>query len=328
MKTRIAFFWLICSSLCTLCAVCGCNATHATEEDAPFGVQRSDSVHSGSIGGLVSTRFRNLRALSEVVQIEFLGDTASEKGSDAVRLVHWSNNKAVVSELERGVSEDDFRSARDDSFWAKLGLAFRTPFALIHRQDIMRIFVLSRRKHDAYGPGDVAFYDFAEEMTKHIRSEDASKLPAEDFTEKGFLNTFNHITAQAFVTSLFSEELADYVADVHERHNMPALISGKFTKAQLENPENNPMDNYVDMINNEWGQELGKKLKHQFEIDAKTTWTPELLADYLNEVQVYYTWAFQISFIPFDAADEKVIRFADKLNTVLTEKMKLVAGTD
>ncbi|MEQ9186622.1 MAG: hypothetical protein RLP15_02740 [Cryomorphaceae bacterium] len=328
MKAPITNYLLICTTFCILWAASGCNATLATEEDAPLSARKSDSLHSGSVGGLVSTRFRNLQELSEVVQIEFQGDTASEKGSDAVRLVHFSNNKVVVSELEQGVSEDDFRSARDDGFWAKLGLACRTPYALIHRQDIMRVFVLSRRKHDVFGPGDVAFYDFAELMTQHIRGEDASKLSAEDLTEKGFLNTFNHITAQAFVTTLFSEELADYVADVHERHNMAALISGKFTKSQLENPENNPMDNYVDMINNEWGQELGKGLKQQFEIDSKTVWTPELLAGYLNEVQAYYTWAFQISFIPFDASDEEVIRFAGKLNTVLNEQMKLVAGAD
>ncbi len=53
--------------------------------------------------------------------------------------------------------------------------------------------------------------------------------------------------------------MADYIADLHERHHLPELTTlGKFTSAQLNDFNNSPLDNYVDMINNEWGQELGK----------------------------------------------------------------------
>ena len=142
-------------------------------------------------------------------------------------------------------------------------------------------------------------------------------MSAEDLGEKGFLNTFNHVNAQAFVTAIFSKELADFVADVHERHNMPELITGDFSPEQLASTTNNPIDNYVDMINNEWGQELGIVLAKQHGIDGQSEWTPKLLADFLNDMQSYYTWAFGISMDPFEPDDRAVKRFADKLNLVL-----------
>jgi len=142
-------------------------------------------------------------------------------------------------------------------------------------------------------------------------------MPAEDLSEKGYLNTFNHVTAQAFMTSIFSEELADFIADVHERHNLPELISGNFSEAQLTDLDNGPVDNYIDLINNEWGQELGKSLREKYNISTKTRWTPELLAAYLNDIQRYYSWTFQIGFRPFKPADEMVKHFTNKINKVL-----------
>ena len=87
-------------------------------------------------------------------------------------------------------------------------------------------------------------------MANQISDEDYLNLSCEELSEKGYLNTFNHITAQAFMTSIFSERLADFIADVHELYNMPELITGDFTEQQLADFENGPVDNYVDMINN------------------------------------------------------------------------------
>ena len=128
-------------------------------------------------------------------------------------------------------------------------------------------------------------------MANQISDEDYLNLSCEELSEKGYLNTFNHITAQAFMTSIFSERLADFIADVHELYNMPELITGDFTEQQLADFENGPVDNYVDMINNEWGQELGKVLGKKYGIDRHTIWTPQLLRDYLNDIQLYHSWA-------------------------------------
>jgi hypothetical protein len=99
-------------------------------------------------------------------------------------------------------------------------------------------------------------------------------------------------------------------------YNMPELITGKFTEAQLADFENGPADNYVDMLNNEWGQELGKVLREKYAITSRTYWTPGLLTNYLNDMQAYYSWAFQIGFSPFRPTDEMVEQFAWKINTV------------
>ena len=35
------------------------------------------------------------------------------------------------------------------------------------------------------------------------------------------------------MTSIFSEELADFISDTHERHKLPALMTGAFTDEQV-----------------------------------------------------------------------------------------------
>ena len=92
------------------------------------------------------------------------------------------------------------------------------------------------------------------------------------------------------------------------------MITGKFPEEEIKDLEEGPVDNYVDLINNEWGQELGKQLKKKYNINRETYWTPELLANYLNDIQSYYSWAFQIGFKPFRPEDEVIQRFSNKVN--------------
>ncbi|MEM6966005.1 MAG: hypothetical protein AAF573_14655 [Bacteroidota bacterium] len=262
-------------------------------------------------GGLITTRFESFEAFKAVVDIEYAQDRKSW-----VKLKHRVGNQEVVSILAKGVSEKDIVEARDGSFWDKVGLTFRSPFFVAHRKDLLRAYGLSRRKQLIFGEGDIAFYDLAETMKENIHPEDVAVLTAADLSEKGFINTFNHINAQALMTTLFSEEVADFIADSHERRNMPELISGKFTEAQIKDIENGPVDNYVDIINNEWGQELGKWLKQKYQITPRTEWTPHLLSNYLNDLQRHYSWVFQIGLSPFRSSDQIITRFSHKINRV------------
>jgi hypothetical protein len=148
-----------------------------------------------------------------------------------------------------------------------------------------------------FGEGDVAFFNLAQAMVRNINTPDIAFKYPKDTTEKGYLNTFNHMTAQAFITSCFSVELADFIGDAHERYYHPDLINGKFAKKEVSDLGEGPVDNYVDIINNEWGQEVGKELKQKYHISRETYWTPELLANYLNDMQSYYQWALQIGLI-------------------------------
>ena len=301
------------------------------ETDGPLGIipvpDRDGTVLPGSPehgntgikGALLSTRFKSFEALKSVIQIEYFNTSPGSQRRPMVRIRHSDKGGEVTSVLTAGISQHDFQDARDGGFWDRVGLGLRSPYAAINKSDLLRVFILARRRSNLFGEGDPAFYDLAENTLNHIHDDDVEQMPSEDLSEKGYLNTFNHITAQAFMTTLFSESLADFIADIHERYNMPELITGDFTDEEIADLENGPVDNYVDIVNNEWGQELGKRLREKHQITRETVWTPELLENYLNDIQDYYSWALQIGFTPFRAEDEVVTRFSKKINRVMED---------
>jgi len=316
----IIFFLLMCFMSCKQSAPVDISKTQAKSANEDSLTSRTYDEEAGK-GALLLTRFKSLEEFKAVVKVQYAEDISVESGrsprSPLVRLTYQSAGREMTSLLVSGISQKDFLAARSGSLWTRVQLGMRCPFAYFHRNDLKAIENLGRRRPPIFGKGDAAFYDFAETMVKHIREEDRQGMPAVDLDEKGYLNTFNHITAQTFMTSVFSEKVADFIADMHELYNMPELATGQFTEKQLTDFVNGPVDNYIDMINNEWGQELGKELREKYSIDQETTWTPALLADYLNDIQSYCSWAFQIGFIPFKSTDELVIKFAWKINTVL-----------
>ena len=277
----------------------------------------SDTLHMDKgpavRGALLSTRYESYDELKKVISVDYT--------DGGVRLIHCSNGKAVESVLKPGISEQDFADARDGNFWDRLQLIFKSPYSVRHRKDLQAVHVLSRRRPDIFGAGDPAFYDLSASFMSKITSRDSSLLNTKDLTsEKGYFNIINHISAQAFTTAIFSERLADLIADAHERKTLPELITGNFSHDQISDLENGPLDNYIDMINNEWGQELGKQLKSKYNIKRETLWTPGLLVNFLNDLLRYYSWSFQIGFNPFQIDDEVVVRFANKINGVLNGK--------
>jgi len=278
-------------------------------------------------GALLLTNFKSLAELKAMVQITYFedmpGSTFSMRRKPQVCLTYSSRGGEVISILKSGISESDFLRARDGHLWDRVLLVLNCPYSLMHRSDLGSIEILGRRRYQMFGEGDVAFYDLAEKMVYNITDDDSMIMTPEDLSEKGYLNTFNHVVAQAFMTSVFSETVADFVADVHERFHMPELITGSFTEDQLMDIEDGPVDNYIDMINNEWGQELGKLLRKKYTISRLTHWTPELLANYLNDIQSYHSWVFQIGFKPFRASDEIAIRYANKINRVIENVSEL-----
>jgi hypothetical protein len=316
----------------------GCNQQQAStsqlgEKDD---IKQPDSVPLDSIvlpvaelsemagkGALLLTRVESFEALKKIIRIEYLNSPTEANpnptGKPGVRLTHSSDGREITSLLTTGVSEGDFLAAQDSGIFARVQLVLRSPYSVWHRKDLRRAFALSRKRGAIFGVGDPAFYDLAETMSIHITDYDKAKMTPKDLGEKGYINTFNHFIAQSMVTSIFSERLADLIADAHERYNMPELILGEFTTEQLADLETGPTDNYLDIINNEWGQEFGKVLREKYNITRKTYWTTELLENYLNDIQVYFSCAFQIAFEPFRATDELVIRFSNKINTVMDD---------
>lgn len=264
-----------------------------------------------SKGILLTTRFHSLEHLREQIEIEYLPSNSS------VRLSQGEGALRLQSILHSGLKESDLMNARKGGLLQRIVLGLSSPKFIFHRKDMLRVWNLSRRRALVFGGGDVAFFDLAQGMVQNIYEVDRQGLKLADLSEKGFINTFNHVNSQAFMTMLFSENLADFVADTHERSAMPELITGDFTREQVQDVENGVVDNYVDLINNEWGQELGKKLSAQFLITRNLSWSPQLLADVLNELQSYYSWVFGIGFKPFRSSDPMVVAFSTKLNKVL-----------
>jgi hypothetical protein len=271
-------------------------------------------------GALLGTRITSFEEIKKIVQIEYENGpiTADRTAPESkwVRVHHCSYDKEVISVLEKGTTESDFYKATD-AILPRFTVLFGCPYAVMHRRDLDKVFLLTRFRPELFGVNDLAFFDIAKAVVKNINTPDLAFKNIRDSTEKGYLNTFNHITAQAIITSCFSEELADLVADVHERDRHPELITGIFTPAQIADLEEGPVDNYVDLVNNEWGQEIGKQLKVKYGINRATNWTPELFANYLNDMQAYYIGAFQIGFKPFRPKDNVVRVFVNKMNTVL-----------
>jgi hypothetical protein len=279
----------------------------------------SATYSRGGNGALLLTDFASLDELRDVVDIRY------DAGGHAVTMTHRCGDLEVTSTLSTGISEKDFVRARFGGFWDKVRVAVRSPYAVWHRKDLARVEILGRRRPNLFGEGDVAFYDLAEAMEARMLPSDTARMSARDLSDKGYLNTFNHVMAQAFITTLYAESVADFIADVHERDRMPELVHGRFTDAQVADVDNGPVDNYLDLINNEWGQELGKRLRAQFGIDRRTLWTPMLLADYLNAILAYHGWAFGIGFAPFRPSDEIVVKFSRKINGVNGDLARLEA---
>ncbi len=287
-----------------------------------------EDICNGNVrnGGLLASRISSFDSLLKLMQIEYYKEgkvsLPGDSLNDLVVVSYCMHGKVYESRLAKDISQTEIKKAKEGGLSKKLGLLFKSPFAVMNRNELAQIYVLARRRYDLFGISDVAFYDLAEIASKKIHDPSAY-ISRRDSGEKGYLNSFNHIAAQAFITTLYSEELADFIADVHERDNMPEIIHGKFTAKQLEEPNNNPMDNYVDLINNEVGQELGKRLKAKYKIEQDMKWDVVLLTAYLNDLQSFYQRIYQIKMEPFHEEEEVVRKFLKKINAVPNYKVNV-----
>ena len=283
-----------------------------SEENQDSNVQ--DQIDAFPCTALMTTRIHSFEALKQMVDIAYYSKDKAE-----VRITHSAGDMIVESVLTEGLNQDDYIKAKMGSSWDKFKLGLKSSYGIANREDLLKAYMLARRKYEVYGEGDVALFDLSVQMVRNISPVDRKQSSVRDLGEKGYLNTFNHFIAQSVYTSIFSEEMADFIADNHERSHLPALITGQFTEAQELDIDEGAVDNYVDIINNEWGQEYGKLLKIKYDISTSTQWTPTLLADYLNDIQDYFSVAFEIAFSPFRASDDVIIRFVDRTNLIMDD---------
>lgn len=99
--------------------------------------------------------------------------------------------------------------------------------------------------------------------------------------QENLRDAFQHITWQALSTILYGEEFAKEVGDAHERDKSgPWALRNAF----LSNGASERLLrlSLVDLVNNEYGRQLGLSLSEDFSIERLST--PEGMTDFLNEV--------------------------------------------
>jgi hypothetical protein len=131
-------------------------------------------------------------------------------------------------------------------------------------------------------------------------------------------NMFRHVVLQSIVTSIYGREVADALGDIHERQETESAITWEGEKWRTT-LNFRIADTYVDLINNIYGQELGEKLKLQFNIDRDTVWSVKLTTDYLNAILDYFSSEFEYKFDRYEPENETVIQLTDLLNQLRDE---------
>lgn len=287
--------------------------------------KQKETHEEGSIFGvknkpLISSRFRNLSQLQDIVTIRYQKDYSKldsiECLNSVVHLSYRSNGDLINRSMCAGVSQDVVLEIKNSGFINRIQFILANLSLVRQRKELEKTYILSRRRPFIFGPNDVAFYDLALNCLYHINTPTLAFKNIRDSSDKGYINTFNHITAQAIITSIYSEDLADFIGDLHERSNMPEITSGRFTEKQLGDSINSPEDNYIDIINNEIGQKIGLQLKKKYKLSKNTLITPILLAAFLNDIQSYYMWSLEIGLDIFRPTDDVVIKFANKFNSL------------
>jgi hypothetical protein len=264
---------------------------------------------------LLASRFKSLDDFKSKVQVKYFNKPNDR--SSKVQLYLKTSTSEIRCELKSGLSQKDIMKVQKSGIADKLKFTMKSPYSIRNRKKLEKVYVLGRRRTALFGLRDAAFYDLALVLSRHINTKEIAYKNEKDSSEKGYINTFNHITAQALITSMFTKELASFVADVHERKNMPELTTGYFSPEQLQDTLNYPEDNYVDIINNKIGQDIGLVLKEKYKLNSTTIYTPELLANYLNDLQNYFSWSMGIGLDSFKPSDEVIVRFTHKINFVL-----------
>jgi hypothetical protein len=119
------------------------------------------------------------------------------------------------------------------------------------------------------------------------------------------------VFGQAVITTIYGRGAADYAGDLHER-DQPSLISGAILPAE----ERQAIDNYSDMINNLYGQDIGERVAKTLGVSSSTVWTPALTAKYVNAIQGEIASEMGWKVTPFSATDPQIVKFSALLNEV------------
>ncbi len=264
------------------------------------------AVDLDGLEALVSSDYSTLEALKKSINIKY------DKDDVSVTVSHTFNNASVTKILGQGIRERDLRQLQSGSFSEKVSAVFNNPSIIYHERVLKGSLILAYKKSNIT---DIGNYHVAQIMANNLAG---SASLSHQNSEKGLVNTFNHILGQAVLTIFYGASSADYVGDAHER-GQPSLMTGAITEAETMQA----IDNYVDLINNQWGQTLGNELRQKYGnivdvgglvFDGKfnenlVNTNLANVAGFLNDVQNYVGNTFGYTGKAFSSTDEIVKQY-------------------
>ncbi len=259
---------------------------------------------------LIANEFKDIAALRKAVDIKY---TPRRFTSAYVSVTDKAKKSKGTNELsEGGVGQADLKKAAAGDLADKIGFGLGNPSVVWHKSELEGIEKLS---YVAKNTSHTALMKISDAMYTHIAKPSAGptyfigkdKVDMPGATR----NMLLHVFGQAVITTVYGRSAADFAGDIHER-DQPSLITGKIGATE----ERQAIDNYSDMINNLYGQDIGERVSKTLGVSSSTVWTPAMTAKYVNAIQAEIATEMSWKMTPFSAKAAEIARFSALLNEV------------
>jgi RHS repeat-associated protein len=258
------------------------------------------AVDLDGLEALVAKDYGTLESLKKSINIVYRGEDVEDA---SVSVTHTYLERSASNTLNNGIGDEELKRAANGDFDLQFETAKKYPMLILYKGSLQKKQSLSYRNKNNSG---TALYYVASAMVNNIKGS----LKENHQGDRGLVNTFNHLGGQAIITMLYSRYSADFAGDIHER-DQPSLRTGKIKKSEVSQA----IDNYVDLVNNSWGQKLGSKLAGNFRNNLHNgVWFDRDTSELLNEIQNYYSETFGYEFNEFTKDTPIVKQFTDLLN--------------
>lgn len=260
---------------------------------------------------LIANNYKDLAALKKAVDIKYT--PAGKISSAEVSVTDKAKKSKGTNTLSEGTAgQAEIKKAAGGDWGDKLAFGAANPSAVWHKSALEGIEKLSYAKKNTAGS---ALGHISDAMYPHIAKPPTGgavwigkvKVTMPDATK----NMLLHVFGQAVITTIYGRSAADYAGDLHER-DQASLISGAILPAE----ERQAIDNYADMINNLYGQDIGERVAKTLGVSSSTVWTPALTAKYVNAIQGEIASEMGWKMTPFSATDPQIVKFSALLNEV------------